>query len=90
MTKKVILAIVSSENADSVTNTLVAHQYLVTRISSMGGFLRRGNVTLIVGVDEGSLESVLEVIRLAADSEPRPDEHRVTLFVLKAAQFEQI
>ena len=89
MAKKIILAIVGSENAESVLNALVAHQYPVTRISSTGGFLRRGNITLLVGVDEDSLSSALDVIRFACHKE-QPDEHRATIFVLSAAAFEQI
>ncbi len=90
MTKKIILAIVGTADADSVANALVAHHYPVTRISSTGGFLRRGNVTLIVGVDSEALDSALDVIRFACHSEPEPEQHRATLFVLNALQFEQL
>jgi uncharacterized protein YaaQ len=90
MTKKIILAIIGEADAESVVTALVAHQYPVTRLSSTGGFLRRGNVTVLVGVDEGSIESALDVIRFACHSEPSPEQHRATIFVLNASVFEQI
>lgn len=88
MNKKMIMAIIGQADADSVMNALVAHKYPVTRISSTGGFLRRGSVTLFIGVDEGDLESALDVIRFACHSTPQPDEHRATIFVLGSAAFE--
>lgn len=88
MNKKIILVIVNPADADHVLTALVAHQYPVTRATSAGGFLRRGSVTLIVGVGEDEVDSALDVIRFACQSEPQPDEHRATLFVLGSAVFE--
>ena len=90
MTKKFIMAIVGPRDADSVMNALVAHQYPVTRAASSGGFLRRGSLTLFVGVDEQDVPSVLDVIRFACHSEPEPDQHRATLFVLEAPLYEHL
>lgn len=88
--EKLILAVVGPENVDAVMESLTAHQYEVTRLSSTGGFLRRGSVTLIVGVEEADLESALDVIRFACRNEPKSAEHKATLFVVDAGQFLQI
>jgi uncharacterized protein YaaQ len=70
---------------------LVDARYPVTQISSIGGFLRRTKVTLVIGVDEAQVEGALKTIRGAVPSTPRPDKtHAVTLFVLDAAQFVQV
>ncbi len=90
MAKKLILAIVGQADAESVANALVAHQYPVTRLSSTGGFLRRGQVTLLVGVEADHLPNALDVIRFACHSEPVADQHRATLFVVNTDAFEQI
>ncbi|MFC1960327.1 cyclic-di-AMP receptor [Chloroflexota bacterium] len=90
MNKKLILAVVGPADAESVANALVAHQYPVTRMSSMGGFLRQGNTTLLAGVGEDEVESALDVIRFACHSEPKDKQHRATVFVLDAPAFEQI
>jgi uncharacterized protein YaaQ len=90
MTKKIILAVIGQADTDSVVNALVAHQYTVTRLSSTGGFLRRGNTTILVGVDDPNIDSALDVIRTACQSEENPEQHRATIFVLNASAFEQV
>ena len=35
----------------------------VTKLASTGGFLRSGNVTLIVGTEEENVEKVIEIIK---------------------------
>jgi len=88
---KLILAIAASEVLDTVTRALVEHNYPVTQISSMGGFLRRGSTTLMIGVDAPQVAGVLTTIRAAVPTTPRANnEHYVTLFVLDAAQFVQV
>lgn len=90
MGKKFILAVIGPSDIDNVMNALVSSEYEVTRFSSMGGFLRRGNVTVFVGVDAEQLETALALIRSACTSEPQPEQHRATLFVLDTPLFETI
>jgi uncharacterized protein YaaQ len=59
---KLILAIVSADAVEPVSRALVEQRYSVTQMSSVGGFLRRGMTTLVVGVDEQNLEGALDVI----------------------------
>jgi uncharacterized protein YaaQ len=88
---KLILAIVAADAVDPVSKALVQKNYPVTHISSVGGFLRRGSTTLVIGVDEAQVEPVLATIRGAVSPSPRADKaHAVTLFVLNAGQFVQI
>ena len=37
--------------------------YPATKVSSTGGFLRRGNVTIFSGVDAGDVDTVIALIR---------------------------
>jgi uncharacterized protein YaaQ len=87
---KLILAIVSAEAVDPVSSALMARKYAVTHISSVGGFLRRGQSTLVVGMDEEKLQDALAVIRTACGPFTRPESHAATIFVLDASQFFQI
>ena len=59
---KLLLAIVRDDFAADVTFALNNEGYSVTRVSSTGGFWRRGNVTLLVGVEDEETDDVLEVI----------------------------
>ena len=88
---KLILAIVGADAVDPVSRALVEKKYTVTQISSVGGFLRRGNTTLVVGVNEPQVQDALGVIRAACAILSAPtDAHKATIFVLDAAQFIQI
>jgi uncharacterized protein YaaQ len=59
---KLILAIVSNDDAHSVTQALNKADFIVTRLATSGGFLRAGNTTLIIGTDEDKVEQCIEVI----------------------------
>jgi uncharacterized protein YaaQ len=60
---QLLLAIVQAEDADILVDRLIAQEHRVTRINSVGGFLMRGNATLLVGVDDERVESVLATMR---------------------------
>lgn len=83
---KLIVAIVKDSDALNVSDALVEAQFGVTRIASTGGFLRRGNVTLLIGVEAGQRERVFEIIERNC-REPEPGQHKATLFVLPAEDF---
>lgn len=87
---KLALAIVPDPDAEAIIETLTSSKFGVTRISSTGGFLRRGQAVLMIGVEA---EKVRECIRLIRDhSAPAIDSDlkRVTVFVLKVDHFEQV
>ena len=68
--------------------TLVDAGFRVTRLASTGGFLRRGNMTLMIGVDEGDEQKVVDLMRESVGP-PEAEQHRVTLFILNATDSEQ-
>jgi uncharacterized protein YaaQ len=83
---KVILAIVRPDFTDAVCDALIARQYHVTRVSTTGGFLRRGNTTLLCGVEDEQVEDALQIIRDACQFAHDEAYHPATIFVLNAAQ----
>jgi uncharacterized protein YaaQ len=83
---KLIIAIVKDSDALEVTDALVEQQYGVTRMASTGGFLRRGNVTLLIGVENDEVERVFRLIQEHCE-EPEPGRHKATVFVLPADNF---
>jgi uncharacterized protein YaaQ len=87
---KLILAIVRDRDDANVTNQLVAKGHRVTRVASTGGFLRRGNVTLLIGAEPENVQPVMETIREACAPPEDTNQHRATVFVLNAAHFEQV
>jgi uncharacterized protein YaaQ len=86
---KLIIAICRDVDAGHVIDELLSHNYRVTRVASTGGFLRRGNATLLIGVKEQNVQPVIDVLRDTC-SLPEPGQHRATIFVVDAPHFEQI
>jgi uncharacterized protein YaaQ len=85
---KLVVAIVSDADATRVTEALVSAGYPgPTRINTVGGFLRRGNATLLLGTDDERVENAIDVIRSAVDAPESPDQKRATIFVLNTARF---
>ena len=69
---KLVCAIVSGTDADKITESLVSAGYPgPTRINTVGGFLRRGNATLLLGTDDERVEGAIDVIRSAVEIAPR-------------------
>jgi len=86
---KLILAVVRDIDTESILNTLLPKGFRVTRLASTGGFLRRGSTTLMIGVDEGQESAVIDLLKSAV-GKPDPEQHRLTIFVLNATDFQQI
>ena len=62
---KLLLSILDDRSAGRVADALVAKRYGVTRINTVGGFLKRGNATLLVGVEDEQVDEALQVMREA-------------------------
>lgn len=60
---KLILAIVNSDDANVVLSELTGKGFSVTKLATSGGFLRAGNVTMLIGVDEEKVDDVLAIIK---------------------------
>lgn len=59
---KLIIAIVQDQDAPSVVDDLTEQEYRVTKLASTGGFLKSGNTTLLIGVDEPKVGEVINII----------------------------
>ena len=97
---KVVFAITSSEGAEDIADILKEKSFRVTLMSSMGGFLRRSNTTLMIGVRDEQVQEVLDIIRENAPPPPKPgwrllgrqpeqSQSSVVAFVLNMPRFER-
>jgi uncharacterized protein YaaQ len=59
---KLIIAIVQDEDASRLISSLMNDGYSVTKLATTGGFLRAGNTTLLLGVDDDRFSGALAVI----------------------------
>jgi uncharacterized protein YaaQ len=60
---KMILAIVQDDDVKALLDKLTANGLRATKMSSTGGFLRTGNSTLLMGVENDQIEGVVDIIR---------------------------
>ena len=59
---KLIVAIINNDDANAVMNGVTKAGYSATRLSTTGGFLRAGNVTLLLGVENNKVDEVVNII----------------------------
>lgn len=88
-TLQLILAIVSQEQSGKLAETLTDWSYRATLIGTTGGFWRRGNATLLVGVRAERVDSIVEQIRQVCEMNS-PREPSATIFVLEVARLERV
>jgi uncharacterized protein YaaQ len=89
---KLVVAIVQDGDAGAVIDALVQGEFRSTRINTSGGFLKRGNATILVGVEDERVPDVLALIREQTHGGTvegdRPAQLRPgTVFVLPVARF---
>ena len=65
---KLIIAIVQDEDAARLISELMSDGFGVTKLATTGGFLRAGNTTLLVGVDDDRFDAAMVVIEKVCKS----------------------
>jgi uncharacterized protein YaaQ len=80
--QKLVVVITDDDAADSLISKLVDRGYPATKVSSTGGFLRKGSATILSGVRAEDVDLVLSIVRtecrarteyLPAQATPFPD-----------------
>ncbi len=59
---KLILAIVSDEDAGKVSGELSKNNFSVTKLATTGGFLKAGNTTMLIGTEDEKVQQVIDII----------------------------
>lgn len=65
---KLIIAIVQDEDASRLISQLMSDGLGVTKLATTGGFLRAGNTTLLVGVEDDRFHEAMEIIEKVCKS----------------------
>ncbi|MBR2405048.1 MAG: cyclic-di-AMP receptor [Clostridia bacterium] len=60
---KLVLAIVNDEDGNKVLGALSKEGFSVTKLATTGGFLRAGNMTLLSGVEDDQVQTVIDIIK---------------------------
>ncbi len=59
---KLVISIMNKEDSNMVLDSLNEKRIQVTKLSTVGGFLRSGNVTLLIGVEDHKVDEVIATI----------------------------
>lgn len=65
---KLIFAIVQDEDTSRLVNKLMNEGYGVTKLATTGGFLKAGNTTLIIGVEDDKIDGAMNIIEKVCKS----------------------
>ncbi len=87
---KLIIAIVHHTDGEEMLHALTDAGFGVTRIASSGGFLRRGNATLLIGLPEDRVSAAIQLIREHSAPPVDPGLKRATIFVLNVERYEPV
>ena len=76
---KLIIAIVQDDDASRLISNLMGEGFGVTKLATTGGFLRAGNTTLLVGVDDNRFDACLAIIEKVCKSRKQVAASPVTM-----------
>ena len=60
---KMIFAVIRDKDSSAAIGALNEKNIGVTKLASSGGFLREGNTTLMIGVEDDRVEKVMEILK---------------------------
>jgi uncharacterized protein YaaQ len=87
---KLIIAIMHHTEGDEILQALTEAEFGVTRITSGGGLLRRGNATLLIGAPAERVPAALQILREHSVTPVDPGLKRASVFVLNTERHEQL
>ena len=60
---KMVIAVVQDKDSHRLSTALVKANVRATKLASTGGFLKAGNTTFIIGVEDERVNEVMEIIK---------------------------
>jgi uncharacterized protein YaaQ len=60
---KLVIAVVQDKDSNRLSGALVKDGFRATKLASTGGFLRAGNTTFMIGVEDDRVQEVIKIIQ---------------------------
>ncbi|MCI1903626.1 MAG: cyclic-di-AMP receptor [Enterococcaceae bacterium] len=76
---KLIIAVVQDKDSNRLANELINANIRATKLSTTGGFLKSGNSTFMIGIEEERIHETLELIKETCQSRKQYISTPVTL-----------
>lgn len=90
---KLLIAIVQDADTQRLVKELMSKKHRVTKLASTGGFLKAGNTTLLIGVEEEKVDEVLNTIEGICKSREAKQGVNVggaTVFLMDIDKFKRV
>jgi uncharacterized protein YaaQ len=87
---QLMVAILPNSGVDPAVTQLVGAGLRVTRLASSGGFLRQGNTTLLVGVEDDRVDEAIVALREALGRSGATEHERSVVYVLDVSRYDQL
>ncbi|MDQ0209152.1 cyclic-di-AMP receptor [Alkalicoccobacillus murimartini] len=60
---KLIIAVVQDKDSARLSDALVKEDFRATKLSSTGGFLKAGNTTFLIGIEDEKIGELMAIIK---------------------------
>ncbi|MEX2416710.1 MAG: cyclic-di-AMP receptor [Paenibacillaceae bacterium] len=60
---KLVIAVIQDKDSNRLSAALIAEGIRATKLASTGGFLRAGNTTFMIGIEDDRIDDVFRIIR---------------------------
>ncbi|MCL6589698.1 MAG: cyclic-di-AMP receptor [Firmicutes bacterium] len=60
---RLVIAMIQDQDVNKLLGALTEHGYSATKLASTGGFLRQGNTTLLIGLENEKVPEVIQLIK---------------------------
>ena len=88
---KLIVVIMEDDLCHILSKELLENKISPTKLSSTGGFLKKGNTTMLIGTDVENEQFVLDIIKKVCDENDveSDNESKANVFVMDLEDFKK-
>lgn len=88
---KLIVVIMEDDLSHILLKELLENKISSTKLSSTGGFLKKGNTTMLIGTDVEKEQSILDLIKKVCDENDieSDNESKANIFVMDLEDFKK-
>ena len=84
---KLLIAIVQDEDSSKLVSKMMQQGFGVTKLATTGGFLKAGNTTLLLGVDDSRVEEAIHVVESVCKSRKQISTATTTVSGISHGEF---
>ena len=84
---KLLIAIVQDEDSSKLLSKMMQNGFGVTKLATTGGFLKAGNTTLLIGVDDSRVNEAIQVVESVCKSRRQMSTATTTVSGISHGEF---